>query len=595
MSLKRGYLLIALLMVLVIPVLAIMSCQAPASTPTLEPPPTAPPPPAPTSPPPPPAISTAVPPTAVPTAVPTRESSEGSPLAMFVTADFAGSGNCSLCHDYLYDESRNDVSIAKHWRSAMMANAARDPYYLAKVSAEVEHNPQLKAVLEATCARCHMPMASEEAAVDGEPVAMFGAGLLNPSNDLHEAALDGVSCTLCHQIEADALGTAGSFSGGFVVDTGSDASERKAYGPFDDQYEATMRALVQFIPLLGEQTLDGVLCGSCHTLFTPVLDDAGDVVGEFPEQTPLLEWRHSAYPNLGTVCQSCHMPRADGAAAISNRPNPPKIELREPFGQHHFVGGNAFMINLLQANADELQLTCSTENLEDTAERANAMLSEKSVAMAVTDADVAGDALSLTLRLTNMAGHKFPAGFPARRAWLHLEVTDASGQVVFESGKPRVDGTIVDADADEDRAAYEKHHDVVSDPEQVQVYEAVMSSLEGEVTYTLLEAASYVKDNRITPLGFDKGSAGEAFAVHGLAAVDEDFVGGSDDVTYQINTQGHSGPFNVTVELLYQSIAYPFIRDIQQYDTPFVAEFLGFYQQADKLPNAVASLQQTLQ
>ena len=595
MSLKRSYLLIALLIVLGIPVLAIMSCQAPPPTSAPEPLSTAPPPPIATSPPRPPATATAVPPTAVPTAVPTKEGSEGSPLAMFLTADFAGSGNCSLCHDYLFDESRNDVSIAKHWRSAMMANAARDPYYLAKVSAEVQHNPLLKDVLEATCARCHMPMASEQAAVDGEPVAMFGTGFLNPTNDLHEAALDGVSCTLCHQIEDEALGTTESFSGNFVIDTSTDAPERKAHGPFDDPYEANMRALVQFIPLLGEQTLDGALCGSCHTLFTPVLDDAGNLVGEFPEQTPLLEWQHSAYPNLGTVCQSCHMPEADGAVAISNRPNPPKIQLREPYVQHHFVGGNAFMISLLQANVDELQLTCSTENLEDTAERVNTMLSEKSVAMAVTDARVAGDALSLTLRLTNMAGHKFPGGFPARRAWLHFEVTDGSGQVVFESGKPRVDGSIVGADADVDRTAYEKHHDVVSEPEQVQMYEPVMYSLEGDVTYTLLEAASYIKDNRITPLGFDKRTAGENFAVQGLAAVDEDFVGGSDDVTYQINTQGHSGPFNVTVELLYQSIAYPFIRDIQQYDTPSVAEFLGFYEQADKLPVVVASLQQTLQ
>ncbi len=49
----------------------------------------------------------------------------GAPLSTFNTADFAGSGLCVLCHEGLFDAEGNDVSITTHWRSTMMANAAR--------------------------------------------------------------------------------------------------------------------------------------------------------------------------------------------------------------------------------------------------------------------------------------------------------------------------------------------------------------------------------------------------------------------------------------------------------------------------------------
>lgn len=37
-------------------------------------------------------------------------------------------------------------------------------------------------------------------------------------------------------------------------------------------------------------------CATCHTLFTPYVDNEGNVAGEAPEQTPYLEWKNSIYP-----------------------------------------------------------------------------------------------------------------------------------------------------------------------------------------------------------------------------------------------------------------------------------------------------------
>jgi hypothetical protein len=288
------------------------------------------------------------------------------------------------------------------------------------------------------------------------------------------------------------------------------------------------------------------------------------------------------------------MPPAAVEVAISSRPSPPKIPLRSGFAQHFFVGGNAFMVELLKSHVDELELTCSTDNLDDTLDRVLYQLQNTTLDLSLSDAEVGGDALGLTIRLENLAGHKFPAGFPARRAWIHIRVEDANGQVVFESGRPQVHGTILGCDADESAAEFERHYDVISDPAEVQIYESVIQDMKGKVTYTLLQAADYVKDNRLLPRGFDKESADDTFAVKGLAAVDENFVGGMDEVTYQMSTKGYEGPFEVAVDVLYQSIAHGFIRDLEQYDLPLVQQFLGYFEAADKAPVIVASLRQTV-
>ncbi len=117
-------------------------------------------------------------------------------------------------------------------------------------------------------------------------------------------------------------------------------------------------------------------------------------------------------------------------------------------------------------------------------------------------------------------------GFPARRAWLHLTVQDANGQVVFESGATNPDGSILGNDNDLDPAAYEPHYLSIDSPEQVQIYEAIMGNVDGQVTTILLAAAQYLKDNRLLPTGFDKSSVLDDIAVRGTALGDDDFGAG---------------------------------------------------------------------
>ena len=60
--------------------------------------------------------------------------------------------------------------------------------------------------------------------------------------------------------------------------------------------------------------------------------------------------------------------------------------------------------------------------------------------------------------------------------------------------------------------------------------------------------------------------------------------GGSDQVAYEINVSGAKGRLNITVELLYQTLSYPFVADLATTNTDLVTRFMGMYDLADNVP-----------
>ena len=519
-------------------------------------------------------------------------------LTTFETDDFSGSGICAMCHSSLTDDALNDVSNDSHWRSTMMANSAKDPLWQAKISAEVHQVPAglgLEQAIQEKCSRCHMGMARYQQLADGDTkydIYVLDTGFLDPAHYLHEAAMDGVSCTLCHQVQPDGLGTPDSFTGRYVIDTATFPPNRLIFGPYDQVLQNPMQQNAGFLPTLEDVSqphlTDSAHCGSCHTLYTPALDANGGYVGEFPEQTTYLEWKHSGFTKS---CQDCHLPLAVGGVVISNRP--PRLAPREPFWQHHFVGGNSYMANLLKVNADVLGVTADAQHFDDTILRTRAQL-EENTAVVTAQAIRSGDTLSVIADVENSAGHKLPSGLPSRRCWLHLVVTDANNNTIFESGRPLAGGRIEGNDAEDPDPAtlpYEPHYDTIFSADQVQIYEPIMLNTDGEVTYTLLRAASYAKDNRLLPAGFDKATAHNDFAVYGDADDDLNFVGGSDQVTYEIDVAGASGKLNITVELLYQTLSQPFVADLATNNTDLVARFMALYDHADNIPVLLSQAQ----
>jgi hypothetical protein len=89
-----------------------------------------------------------------------------------------------------------------------------------------------RAAIEDECSICHVPMARFQAKVAGQEGQIFAHFPFNPEKDADRFVADGVSCSLCHQITTDKLGTRESFVGGFVVDATKLKGERAEYGPY---------------------------------------------------------------------------------------------------------------------------------------------------------------------------------------------------------------------------------------------------------------------------------------------------------------------------------------------------------------------------
>ncbi len=480
------------------------------------------------------------------------------------TPYFAASGLCATCHDGLRDSSGENVSIAADWQSTMMANAARDPIWQMKVYSETIRNPVLSDVIQDKCTTCHMPMARSQLAFENDDVEMWGDGLLNEKHNLHDLAMDGVSCTLCHQIAVDNLELESSFSGHFAIDFATARPARKIYGPYAGPFVTPMRNSSGFTPVYSKHVEDSRLCATCHTLHTPVIDDKGEHIGDFPEQTPFLEWKESAYAretNRIASCQDCHMPPAKGGVVISNRPAR-RLSARSPFFKHFFVGGNVVMLDVLSAFNDELDLVATKQAINNTRDRTLYQLQNNTAAVEILDIQKNDTTLTARIHVRNNTGHKFPTGFPSRRAWVHLKVEDANRLVVFESGRPQSGGAISGNDADLAPGRFERHYSTIRDQREVQVYELIMGDLAGNLTYTLLDAANRIKDNRLLPAGFEKGRADDDVDVAGGAMSDVDFEGGSDLIAYSIPIKDAEFPLEITVDLLYQTVSYRFWKDL---------------------------------
>lgn len=504
---------------------------------------------------------------------------------------FAGSGLCTGCHSAMTDATGKDVSLGRNWSATMMANSSKDPYWIATVRSEVELEPELREVIEQKCATCHMPMAEVTALAAGEATLLLDEGFSSPDHTLHNLAQDGVSCNLCHQIEDINFGEPESFSGGFAVDLALPTGSRYSYGPYTvgRQMVNVMQSSSGYIPQQGMHLSQSELCGTCHNLITPFVDAEGQVTGEFAEQAIYSEWENSAYQGV-KACMDCHMPVAEGGIQLSITGGP----ARSPFSQHNFIGSNAFMLNVLRYYGQEIGVTTSSAQLAQLVLETEAMVGTQSAILRLENMALSGSILNGNIVIESFVGHKFPGGYPSRRAWLHITVRDASGNLVFESGAVSPDGRISGNDNDEDGTRYEPHYMTLNAPDQVQIYEAIMLNSDGEVTTTLLRAASYAKDNRLLPQGFDLETASADTLVFGNATQDADFTGGGDRINLQIDLGSAVGPFTVQVELLYQSIGYRWATNLLQDTTPEAQTFGGYYATVPNLPLVAASAERSI-
>jgi hypothetical protein len=502
---------------------------------------------------------------------------------------FAHSDNCVACHNNLVTATGEDASIGTTWRSTMMANSGRDPYWQASVRRETLDHPTKSADIQDECATCHMPMLQRTAHASNAKADVFAhlPGNAEASSDLGRLAADGVSCTVCHQIAGETLGTRASFNGNFVMKSPRPDGVREIFGRFavDPGRRTIMRSVSGFEQVEAPHVKQSELCASCHTLITEAFGPNGQVVGSLPEQMNFQEWQHSAFYQEQKSCQSCHMPRVDGPIRVSSVLGDP----RDGLSRHVFVGGNAFMVRMLNRFREELGVEALPSELEATARATERQLERDTATLAVESPTFEGTRLTFNVNVRNLTGHKFPTGYPARRTWLHVTVRDADGRTVFESGGVTSTGAIKGNDNDADAARFEPHYDRIASADDVQIYESILGDVNGRVTTGLLKATQYLKDNRLLPRGFDKATADPMIAVHGAALGDGSFTGGGDRTRYEIDVPAGSRSLEIDVELLFQPIGYRWAHNLDAYDAPEPKRFVGYYKATSSSTSVVVS------
>jgi hypothetical protein len=489
---------------------------------------------------------------------------------------FHPAAQCTTCHNGLTTADGENVSIGTLWRPSMMAHAARDPYWHAAVRREVIDHPLAQAAIENECSRCHMPMAHVTTHLADRLQEVF-VNMPGPGNVASDPlAVDGVSCSLCHQIAPDRLGTHGSFTGGFVVDTTAPLDERRIFGPYDvtPGHVSLMRSATGFEPATGTHIQQSETCATCHTLYTHALDASGQPIGELPEQVPYQEWLQSDFRET-TSCQACHMPIVPAPTPISSVLGVP----RDHLSRHDFRGANFLMLRLLNRFRNDLGVTALPAEFDGAVTRTMAFLQEQSATLEIRNAGQAGRRFEADIVVKNLAGHKLPTAYPSRRAWLHVTLRDASGRLVFSSGELQPTGAIAGNDNDRDAALFEPHYREIRSVDQVQIYEPILGAPDGSVTTGLLTAISYLKDNRVLPRGFDKATAPDDVKVRGEAVDDPDFLGGEDRVRYSIDASGVAGPFTIEAELWYQPVGFRWARNLRGYDAVEPQRFVAYYDQ----------------
>ncbi|HRG57559.1 MAG TPA: T9SS type A sorting domain-containing protein [Bacteroidia bacterium] len=492
---------------------------------------------------------------------------------------FLPSSRCAGCHgkDSLgwanVNEDLVDVNLYDRWSASMMGLSAKDPLWRAKVSHEKLVNPAHGMTLEDKCTSCHAPMGHYNAHYNG------ASHYLISDFDNDSLGLDGVSCAGCHTIGANGLGT--TFSGEIPYDT-----TRHIYGPFVNPMVGPMQLYTGYTPTYSAHIEDSKVCASCHTLLTHTADLNGNLTGgEFVEQATYHEYKNSVYSQNNTTCQNCHMARIEDPIMIAN--GYLSLTPRTPFNQHSFAGANAFMLKLIKANKASLGIDVPNFKFDTTLIATNRMLKEKSVDLTLLFDSVANDSAYFRVKLLNKAGHKFPSGYPSRRAILQFVVKDNNNDTVFKSGIFHSDFSVAG-----ENPAFEPHHNTINQSGVSQIYEMVMGDVNSNYTSVLERAATTLKDNRLTPNGFTTSHPSYDTVQISLDALsDPDFNkingvegSGTDEVHFHVPIAGVSTTINATARIIYQTLPPKFVAELFSFNSAPIDTFRNMFNAADKTP-----------
>lgn len=452
----------------------------------------------------------------------------------FITSD-----SCMSCHSgnawfgakytmILEGGSQNPVNVSPYgeWRWSPMGLAGRDPIFFAQLDSELAYlreRPADQQKVINTCFRCHGVMGKRQLDAD------HGYDPASPNNSVPEPdfklewiyntdptskgfkygalARDGVSCAACHHIVKDKnLGPDAlqSFLEHNITGQFTTGKAGEIFGPFEDKDISPhpMKGALGIEPKYNEYIKDSRMCGNCHTINLPVMDQKP--FGHSLEQVTYLEWLNSEFqtdfnpgPNAKS-CQDCHMPTSyvnarnnvnvkliQTAFADVQDDTYPAAENSAPFDQvrarfrdkgfvrHQFQGLNAFLLEMFNSfmtpdgttpkpnySNDILGVRKSDymstldNDLPNAISNFVQAAQNDTATVDVSEPTIDSQKLSAEVTVTNKVGHRFPSGVGFRRAFIEFDIMDSSSidpktkqpKIVWASGRTNETGFIIDKD-----------------------------------------------------------------------------------------------------------------------------------------------------
>ena len=408
---------------------------------------------------------------------------------------------CAECHPTHYEQ----------WRQSMHSYAMRSPVFQA-MNAKAYRDSGGE--IEDFCTRCHSLPASE-----------IGEFALETYEQRSSISQEGVTCITCHQ------------SPSYVYPIGNANlqldPQHAILGPFDDidqSYHASQK---------GTLLTSSELCGSCHDVFMYPGIEIEQAFSEYQSSPAYQE-------NLR--CQDCHMSTNPGAVA-EKEVGPIAVVDGVPYpnrklSSHYFTGPDYSLVTDWPT-ADE------TENLrlqEESVQRTQKLL-ENSVEIFSAEGRRNGPNLDIRVELFNKSkGHRVPTGFTSeRQMWLHIQVQDAQGDIIFETG---------DLDSYND---LRNHHswDVLSEQAEL---DTQLVNFQSE---NLVVHRSYREDgenNGMVTTTFDDA----VFPFQATSILRHSLQPNSkEDFSFQTPIGGASLPIKVQIDLKYRNLPPYIFREMQ--------------------------------
>ncbi len=399
--------------------------------------------------------------------------------ALFAENRFPSAATCRTCHPKQY----------KEWSVSQHSYAQLSPVYLSL-------NNKINQLTNGTngdfCLRCHSPVG-----------ANLGESSYISNLERHPTSREGITCVVCHRLNKAYNKVSGRLAlaeGDILTPVFGPTGNRELGRVLDnrDQYRVVTKSGEKGRKIHNDARQFATIstptfCGTCHdvTLFNG-----------FRLEEAFSEYRLSPAAKKGVTCQDCHMGKIQGipsgydrgpAAVVGGKPTKPR-----KVTSHFFAGPDYSVLHpgIFPHNSDAQELATleewlkfdykagwGTDEFEDNVQedavfpnrwdsatdrydareiievqlKRLALIREKRLEVlrhgyhqgniVLEKADKSGVKIKVQVK-NGTDGHNVPTGFTGERlVWLHVEVTDREGTVIFQSGDLDPNGDLRDVES----------------------------------------------------------------------------------------------------------------------------------------------------